>query len=143
MGGSRHKAREVVLQILYELNCSNHGLDEVISRTTAERILPDGSIPFVCELVGGVLGQKRELDSIIQRHAPAFPVAQLAYVDRNVLRLAIWELLAEKVPFKAVIDEAVELAKAFGSEASPRFVNGVLGSVVNELAGKGEEPQDT
>lgn len=138
MSGSRHKAREVALQILYELDSSGHSFEEVMSRVTAERTVPAEAIPFVTRLVKDVLERKAELDSIIQKYAPAFPVAQLSYVDRNVLRLAISELLTGQVPYKAVIDEAVELAKTFGSDASPRFVNGVLGSVIGELTGKGK-----
>jgi N utilization substance protein B len=77
-----------------------------------------------------VLTNKDRIDSIIQTHAPAWPVAQLAIIDRNILRLAIFEiLLNNKVPVKAAINEAVELAKTFGSENSPRFINGVLGTV--------------
>jgi N utilization substance protein B len=85
---------------------------------------------FARELVGGVLTNKDRIDNIIQTHAPAWPVAQLATIDRNILRLAIFEiLLNNKVPVKAAINEAVELAKTFGSENSPKFINGVLGTV--------------
>ncbi|MQY55386.1 MAG: transcription antitermination factor NusB, partial [Dehalococcoidia bacterium] len=85
---------------------------------------------FVRELVDGVLTNKDRIDSMIQTYAPAWPVAQLATIDRNILRLAIFEIsLNNRVPVKAAINEAVELAKTFGSENSAKFINGVLGTV--------------
>jgi len=85
---------------------------------------------FALELVDGVLTNKEAIDKTIRDTAPAFPLDQMAAVDRNILRLAIYELLIDnRVPMRAAINEAVELAKEFGGENSPRFINGVLGSV--------------
>jgi len=85
---------------------------------------------FALELVNGVLANKETIDKTIRDTAPAFPLEQMAAVDRNILRLAIYELLIDnRVPMRAAINEAVELAKEFGGENSPRFINGVLGSV--------------
>lgn len=85
---------------------------------------------FALELVNGVLANKETIDKTISDTAPAFPLEQMAAVDRNILRLAIYELLIDnRVPMRAAINEAVELAKEFGGENSPRFINGVLGSV--------------
>ena len=92
--------------------------------------MPEEGVNFARELVTGVLTNKERIDNIIQTHAPAWPVAQLAAIDRNILRLAMFEiLLNNKVPVKVAINEAVELAKTFGSENSPKFINGVLGTV--------------
>ncbi len=104
--------------------------EAVVERLLAEAELSEENAAFVHELVGGVVRNKDEIDRSIQRFAPAWPVEQLALVDRNILRLAIFEILFDnKVPIKVAISEAVELAKSFGSENSSRFVNGVLGSV--------------
>jgi N utilization substance protein B len=95
-----------------------------------ENPLPQEAASFARELAQGVVAHKERLDAIIYTHAPDFPVAQLPVIDRNILRLAILELSFQgKVPIKAAINEAVELAKAFGSSSSPKFVNGVLGAV--------------
>ena len=89
-------------------------------------------------LVSGVVKYRSELDQLIHKYAPEWPVNQLAVVDRNVLRLALFELGCQQAntPPKVVINEAVELAKAFGSDSSPRFINGVLGSALDETLGK-------
>ena len=89
-----------------------------------------GAAEFARHLVHGVLANRRRLDEIIRRNAPAWPLEQVAAVDRNILRLAIFEIVIDNmVPMRAAINEAVELAKEFGGEASPKFVNGVLGSI--------------
>ena len=95
--------------------------------------MPEEVALFARELVRGVLTNRERIDNMIQTYAPAWPVAQLAAIDRNILRLAIFEILFNnKVPVKAAINEAVELAKTFGSDNSPRFINGVLGSISAE-----------
>lgn len=128
--GIRRKARVIALQALYEVDSVAHDAKETLERLVAEASLPEEGARFARELVGGVLAGKERIDSTIQTYAPAWPVAQLAAIDRNILRLAIFEiLLNNKVPVKVAINEAVELAKTFGSENSPKFVNGVLGSV--------------
>jgi len=131
----RHKARIAALQTLYEIDyTAHHEAGTILARLRTEKELPQESIDFASELVKGVLSYRQELDSTIGNFAPAFPVEQLSGIDRNVLRIAIFEILFNnKVPVKAAINEAVELAKTFGSESSPRFVNGVLGSLVANL----------
>jgi N utilization substance protein B len=94
--------------------------------------LPEETVAFVRELVLRVLENRKSIDDMIRRFAPVWPLEQIATVDRNILRLGICEILFDAVPVKVAINEAVELAKAFGSDSSPRFVNGVLGSVYTE-----------
>ena len=130
-GGKRHQGRVLALQILYEVDVSGHAVDEVLNRTVAEQTVPSGIRAHVERLVRGVLAATAEIDPYIAGAAPAFPLAQLPAIDRNVLRLAVFELLHEPgVPPKAAINEAVELAKRFGGPNSGRFVNGVLGTIV-------------
>jgi N utilization substance protein B len=102
-----------------------------LARLLEEKTLPDEAADFAGSLVSGVLQNKKSIDDLIQRFAPIFPVNQIAPIDRNILRLAIFEILFDnRVPVKAAINEAVELAKGFGGDTSQKFVNGVLGSVV-------------
>jgi N utilization substance protein B len=130
MTGTRRKARTIVLQALYEVDCVARNADAVVERLLAEGDLSADNNTFVRELVGGVVRNRDEIDGSIRRFAPAWPVEQIAMVDRNILRLAIFEILFDnKVPVKVAVNEAVELAKSFGSESSAKFVNGVLGSV--------------
>lgn len=130
MAGARRKARILALQALYEVDSVGHDVDGVLSRMLDETRLSEENSAFVRELVIGVVRDKEKIDLDIQRSAPAWPVEQLAVVDRNILRLAIFELLIDnRVPVKVAINEAVELAKGFGSDSSARFINGVLGSV--------------
>lgn len=101
-----------------------------MGRRTEEESPEEEAVAFVKDLVEGVLGNKEEIDKVIERYAPAWPVAQMALIDRNILRLAIFEILFNnKVPVKVVINEAVELAKTFGGDNTPKFINGVLGTV--------------
>jgi N utilization substance protein B len=95
--------------------------------------LPDEAVPFIKELVTGALENKENIDSMVRRFAAAWPLEQIAIIDRNILRIGIYEILLNKVPPKVAINEAVELAKTFGSDNSPKFVNGVLGSVYAEI----------
>src|SRR4030043_522412 len=130
MTGFRRKARTIALQALFELDCSAHKPKEVLAHLLEEKALPDEAADFAGSLVSGVLQNKKSIDDLIQRFAPAFPVNQIAPIDRNILRLAIFEILFDnRVPVKAAINEAVELGKSFGSDSSQKFVNGVLGSV--------------
>lgn len=128
--GVRRKARTIALQALFEVDSVAHDPGETLDRLLEEVSLPEEGAIFARELVDGVLTNRGGIDNMIQTYAPAWPVAQLAVVDRNILRLAIFEILFNnKVPVKVAINEAVELAKTFGSENSPKFVNGVLGTV--------------
>ena len=128
---SRRKARTVALQVLYEVDSVDHPSDEVSSRYLKGRRLPKEAAAFARDLVDGVLANTATIDATISTFAPSWPVSQLSIVDRNLLRLAIYELMMEKTsPPKVVINETVELAKLYGSDNSFKFINGVLGSVV-------------
>ena len=133
MAGTRRKARIAALQALYELDCTKHKAEEALARLRAGEMLPQEALSFSEELVKGVLQNKSELDALIRKFAPAFPPEQMPIIDRNILRLAIFEILFDdKTPFKVAINEAIELAKEFGSVSSPRLINGVLGSITTE-----------
>jgi len=139
MVSSRRKARGAALQALYEIDISGHGRDKVIDGALGAAQLSFENEGFVKKLIDGILDKKDELDGHISRFAPAWPLAQLAVIDRNVLRLAMYELLyIGQTPVKVVINEAVELAKAFGSENSPKFVNGVLSSFNSSILDSGQ-----
>jgi N utilization substance protein B len=128
--GVRRKARAIALQALYEVNAVGHDMDKVLPRLMEEGGLSGENADFARGLVSGVLKNKKKIDQYIKDFAPAWPVKEIPNVDRNILRLAIFEILLDNsVPVKVAINEAVELAKTFGSDSSPRFVNGVLGSV--------------
>jgi len=130
MAGERRRVRVITLKVLYEVDAAGHDADGALTRLLAQEVLSGENVTFARELVSGVIRNRREIDDKIQRFAPTWPVEQIPVVDRNILRLAIFEVLLDnKVPVKVAINEAVELAKAFGSDSSPKFVNGVLGSV--------------
>ena len=130
MTGARRKARMLALQALYEVDSVRHKMEEVVPHLLAEGELSEENSAFARELVDGVIRNKAEIDLNIQRFASAWPIEQIPVIDRNILRLAIFEILLDnKVPVKAAINEAVELAKTFGSDNSSKFVNGVLGSI--------------
>ena len=130
MAGARRRARALALKALYEVDSAGHEIEEVVTHLLADGRLSEENSAFVRELVSGVIQNREKIDLNIQNFAPAWPIEQIPVVDRNILRLAIFEVLLDnKVPVKVAINEAVELAKAFGSDNSPRFVNGVLGSV--------------
>jgi transcription antitermination protein NusB len=128
--GARRKARAAALQALYECDATAHDIENVLSHIIEESKLIGDNAEFASTLAKGVLKNKKIIDEKIRDFAPAWPVEQIPIVDRNILRLAIFEILLDNiVPVKVAISEAVELAKSFGSESSPRFINGVLGSV--------------
>ena len=107
-----------------------HQPGDILARLLEEAAAPPDVETFARALVTGVLEHRGEIDEVIRQKAPAWPLEQVAVVDRNILRLAIFEILLDnRVPVRAAINEAVELAKAFGGESSPKFVNGVLGAV--------------
>jgi len=137
--GLRHRARIAALQILFEVDTIDHALDEVLERRLEEDGFAAESAHFLRSLVCGVWEHRSYLDQVIEEAAPNWPVDQMPGVDKAVLRIALYELLSEQVertPIKAVINEAVELAKQFGSDNSSRFVNGVLGYVVQRYNGE-------
>lgn len=139
MASNRHLGRIVALQTLYEYEFradeTNVSVDDILDRNIqryAEAIDDKG---FVSELIKGVLGQQANLDAKLQPIAPGWPIEQIARIDRNVLRIGLYELLhkGDVVPPKVAINEAVELAKAFGSDNSSKFINGVLGTALRTL----------
>lgn len=130
----RSEARRLALQALYEVDATQHGIGEVLSATLGfDRELPRNTVRYVRRLVRRVSELKSLLDEVIQHYAPAFPIEQIALIDRNILRIAMYELLLIPTqPIGAVIDEAVELALHFGADNSAAFVNGVLGTLVDD-----------
>lgn len=138
MAGIRRKARIAALQALYELDCTKHKAEEALAHLTTEEKLPQQALSFSEELVRGVLQHKSELDALIKKSATTFPAEHMPIIDRNILRLALFEILfhdrtpVDKTPLKVAINEAIELAKEFGSDSSPRLVNGVLGAITTE-----------
>lgn len=133
----RTRARGLALQALYEIDLSGHELGFVLDQRIKETPLDEELAQFVRQIVIGVVPLTETLDRLIAEHAPEWPMDQVAYIDRNILRMALWEIAVfKKTPIKVAINEAVELAKTYGSDSTPRFVNGVLGSLVdhqNEL----------
>jgi N utilization substance protein B len=120
------------LQALYEIDCTEHAPGVVLEHRLAETELPQAVTDFARRLVSGVLKHRNVLDTFIHEHAPEWPLDQMAYIDRNILRMAIFEFAVDgRTPTKVAINEAVELAKVFGSDSAPRFVNGVLGTLVD------------
>lgn len=134
MESIRRKARIIAMQALYEADCVGHDLIDATTRLAIDQPLPEDAVTFAHELVTGVFENKQEIDAQIQKFAPSFPVEQLSFIDRSILRLAIFEIIYDKrVPIKVTINEAVELAKTFGTSNSAKFVNGVLGSVTSVM----------
>jgi N utilization substance protein B len=142
---NRHLSRSVVLQTLFEWDfrgCRKEVAQEALQRNADEYASGAGDFPFMEELLGGTIERQGDLDMVIEKAAPEWPLDRIALVDRNVLRLGLYELLfsdREKVPAKVAINEAIELAKNFGGENSGRFVNGVLGAVYKELGEPGKD----
>jgi len=142
---NRHLSRSIVLQSLFEWDLNNIEKDKVqetLERNMEEFAPHKSDAPFMTKLLDGVLQKQSELDLIIEKAAPEWPIDRIAPVDRNILRLGLFELLFAdrgEVPAKVAINEAIELAKQFGGENSSRFVNGVLGAVYKEIGEPGKE----
>ena len=133
-GQKQRKAREGALQVLFEVDLVGHDVEDVRARQFDQMLLADGFRDYAERLVDGVLTHRDDVDTLIATTAPAWPVAQLPRVDLNILRLALCELLYNTdVPVGAVINEAVELAKRYGSENSGKFINGTLGTVASRI----------
>ena len=146
MASNRHLGRIIALQTLYEQDFRQDAddtafdIDEVLKRNIARYKDMVDDVEFVKKLVAGVSKQAAKLDEKLQPIAPEWPIDQIARMDRAVLRIGLYELENEKdVPPKVVINEAVELAKAFGGENSSKFVNGVLGTALRQLTGETNE----
>jgi transcription antitermination protein NusB len=130
----RTRARGVALQALYEIDVTGHVPLVVIQERVEEANLDEGLAAFAINIVSGVWPMVEILDAFLASHAPEWPLDQVAIIDRNILRIALWEFAVdEKTPIKVAINEAVELAKTYGSDSAPRFVNGVLGSLASHL----------
>ena len=131
MKGERRLSRELALQALYEVDLVGHAPAAVLHEHFGIESNANARVAaYARQLVEGVMAATSHLDLYIQSHAPQWPLDQVAVVDRNLLRIALYEFTAGRVPFKVAINEAVELAKEFGSDSSPRFINGVLGALV-------------
>jgi transcription antitermination protein NusB len=148
MASNRHLGRIIALQTLYEVDFRRDAgdtsfvVDEILGRNTQRYQTMVDDKEFIKRLVRGVGEKESELDSLLQPIAPEWPINQIARMDRTILRLGMYELQFETdVPPKVVINEAVELAKAFGNENSSKFVNGVLGTFYRQQEANGSEPK--
>jgi len=131
MSTSRRETRIAALQVLCEIDSVEHDPSEVIERRVIEGSFSRTSEDFLRSLFNGVIKKREEIDKMISEFAPSWPMGQMATVDRNLLRMAIYEMvMSDEIPPKVAINESVELAKVFGSDSSSKFVNGVLGSVM-------------
>jgi N utilization substance protein B len=127
---SRTRARSIALQALYEIDVAGHPIGSVLTERLQDGELDAELSEFARQIVSGVAPLFETLDQFIAEHAPEWPMDQVAVIDRNILRMALWEFAVYgETPIKVAINEAVELAKTFGSDSTPRFVNGVLGSL--------------
>ncbi len=151
MASNRHLGRMIALQTLYEYEFRVQVEDkwadssEILKRNLERYKTSIDDIAFIERLVGGVLERQSDLDEKLAPLAPEWPIDQISRIDRAILRLGLYELLfsADKVPFKVVINEAVELAKAFGSDNSGKFVNGVLGTAYRTLVEESADGKET
>jgi N utilization substance protein B len=126
----RTRARSIALQALYEIDIAGHPPGTVLEERIAESELDANLTEFARQIVTGVVPLTGQLDHFIAQHAPEWPLDQIAIIDRNILRIALWEIaVSDQTPIKVAINEAIELSKTFGSDSTPRFVNGVLGSL--------------
>ncbi len=126
--------RGIALQALYEHDLSGHDISSILENRFEAVEITDESKAFITELALGVLEHKDELDRMIEKYAVDWPIDQIAAIDRNIIRIAAYEFaISKKTPDKVAINESIELAKTFGSETAPKFVNGVLGSIADNL----------
>ncbi len=146
----RHYARIIALQCLFEIDCVGHNpervfrhrVESILDKDPVNQLEEGKTLPILLEeiqdlahlLMRGVLDYRDQLDTEISRTAPEWPIEQLSLIDRNTLRIATFEILLRKTPFKVAINEAVELAKTFGSDSSSRFINGVLRTLASNSA---------
>ena len=136
---SRTRARSLALQVLYEVDMTGHLPGTVLAERLEEDIVSDGQVllspdlvEFARQIISGVIPIAEKLDTVIASYAPEWPFDQIAAIDRNILRIATWEFaVSTQTPLKVAINEAVELAKLYGSDTAPRFINGVLGSLAD------------
>jgi transcription antitermination protein NusB len=134
---NRHLSRTIAMQTLFawDFNGRNKNLDEIINENFFNFAPEFDDGGFAKELVSHVFANLEKIDAYISKYAPEWPINQITVVDRNVLRLGIYELVfSEKIPPKVAINEAIEIAKNFGGESSGKFINGVLGSIYNDMS---------
>ena len=141
---NRHLARTIAMQTLYEWDFNGRQTTDVVGllKENFQQFAPDFSDQGFSEaLIRGVLANRTAIDDTITKYAPEWPLEQITIVDRNVLRLGVFELMySPDVPPKVAINEAIEVAKGFGGESSGRFVNGVLGAIFRDLQAQGKVP---
>ena len=126
----RTRARSLALQVLYEIDIANHPPADIFKLRLEEAPLTDELSEFARQIIFGILPLTHTLDQLIAKYAPEWPLEQIAAIDRNILRMALWEFAVfRETPLKVAINEAVELAKLYGSDSAPRFINGVLGAL--------------
>ena len=126
----RRRARMLALQTLYEVDLANHAAGQVLQRHFENSTLPSEGQHFASQLVSGVVENEMRLDELIVRYAPEWPLDQMAAIDRNILRIAIFEFVLDgETPVKVAINEAIEMAKKYGDKDSGKFVNGVLDNI--------------
>ena len=127
--------RGIALQALYEYDLSDHNITDILTnRFDSENVPDDDAKKFVIDLVVGVINNKNEIDDMIRKYASDWPIDQIATIDRNIIRIAAYAFaISKETPDRVAINESVELAKTFGSETAPKFVNGVLGSIADNL----------
>jgi transcription antitermination protein NusB len=131
---TRRRARRVTLETLYEYDIVHHDPDEVLALRVETNPMEHAGVDFARALVHGVITYQHHMDRLITRFAPEWPLEQMAVIDRNILRIAMYEfLVTDETPVKVAINEAVELAKVYGSDSAPRFINGVLGTLADHL----------
>ncbi len=134
---ARRRARAVVLQTLFEVDMAEHDPKRVLQQRVADSGTEDDGVEFAEHLVEGVLDNLSEIDPVISEIAPEWPLEQMSPIDRNILRIAVFEMTFDPaIPTKVAINEAVELAKLFGSDSSRRFVNGALGTLASKQVSK-------
>jgi N utilization substance protein B len=134
---ARRRARAVVLQTLFEVDMAEHDPRRVLQQRIADSGTEDDGVEFAEHLVEGVLDNLSEIDPVISEIAPEWPLEQMSPIDRNILRMAVFEMTFDPaIPTKVAINEAVELAKLFGSDSSRRFVNGALGTLASRQVSK-------
>ncbi len=137
---TRRRARRVTLEALYEYDIAGHPPGEALQYRLLDAPMASAGVEFASNLIQGVVEYQLAMDALIARFAPEWPLDQMAVIDRNILRMAIYEfLISEETPVKVAINEAVELAKIYGADSAPRFINGVLGTLAEQVESLREE----
>jgi N utilization substance protein B len=128
----RHQARILAMQMMYEAGMTGHSTSEILIRTRTQGGTPDETLEYTSALLTGVRARLDAIDAEIEAVAPQYPVNELSPIDRSILEIALFEILfGEDVPPRAAVNEAVGIAQEYGGEASARFVNGVLGGIID------------